>query len=477
MKKDNPLLIAAGLGFGDEGKGSIVDFLTHKYNIHTVIRFNGGSQAAHNVVTPEGLSHTFAQFGSGTLIKDVRTYLSPQMLVDPISLLQEELVLKQKGILDAMKRLTIDSKCTIITPFHKMIGQMQEILRGKNKFSTTGKGVGQAVLNRINNPESAITFQDCFSEKTLQHKLEEHILIAQSQALELLDSTESKEAEDLYKYFITSYSSRKLFNIYRGFVRSYSGCIDRKGNTIQKLLKSGKPLLFEGAQGILLDPEFGFSPYITKTKTDFHHAEKLIPTNSNKPEIQRIGILRAYAHRHGNGPLPTENKALRKKIQEEHNTTNNWQGDFRIGWFDLLTARYAIEVSGRIDSLALTCLDQLSGLSTIKVCISYEYKGTPANDLKHFFYLDKKNTITGIKKLINPREEERKKQTQYLQHCKPYQYLEFKGWKEKLPVILSLSDLPKNAKNYIDFLESREGLNHKISILSFGKTREDKFMV
>ncbi len=475
MRTKKSDFIVIGLGFGDEGKGAITDYLVDRFGIGTVIRFNGGSQAAHNVITPDGISHTFSQFGSGTLIKEARTFLSRQMLVDPYSLLEEEFVLKQKGILDAMKLLTIDPNCVIITPFHKMVGQMEEVSRGKRRFGSTGKGVGEAVLSFTNDKEGTLILKDFFSKKILSKKLEIHYLNQFKKAFSILAKTKSPLASKICLYFKNKYNLNQLFNFYEGFAKSYSKSIDSKGNHLQTLLKSKSSLLLEGAQGVLLDPEFGFFPYITKTKTTLGYAQNLLKSK-RKPTC--IGVLRAYSHRHGAGPLPTESILLSKKIKEEHNLDNPWQGEFRIGWLDLVLCRYAIKINPGIDSIALTCLDQLSGLSKIKVCIEYRYNKNFPESMKRFFQYKKTGNeirIIGINPILNSSEVEKKQIAQVLLNSKPSKYLEFKGWKEYITKLNLEKEFPKNLKVYLDFLESKEGFGLPISILSFGKTRREKF--
>ena len=477
MKLKSIDFIVLGLGFGDEGKGTVTDYLVDRFGINTVIRFNGGSQAAHTVVTPDGISHTFSQFGSGMFIKGTRSFLSSQMLIDPYSLLEEEFVLKRKGISDAFKRLTIDSNCRVITPFHKMIGRMNELIRGKSRFGSTGKGVGEAVLEYHLDKENAIYLKDFFHAKNLQRKLEIHYLKQMNRAFEILSKTDSKEVSKVFLYFKNKYMPGKMIQFYQGFAKSYSKSIDRKGNYLQKLFDSKSSILLEGAQGVLLDPDYGFAPYITKTKTTLGSAQTLL-NKKRKPIC--IGVLRAYSHRHGMGPLPTESISLSKKIKEEHNTDNPWQGAFRFGWLDLILCRYAIQMNPGLDRLALTCIEQLSGFAKIKVCIEYQYKGIISKEMAKFFRYKREkgvSRITGINPILNSTDEEKKKLTEILFKCKPYGYLEFKGWKEDIAKIESEKELPENLKTYLDFLESKEGFGLPIFILSYGKTRREKIIL
>ncbi len=470
--------IIIGLGFGDEGKGTITDYLVHKYKIKTVIRFNGGSQAAHNVVTPEGLWHTFSQFGSGTFYKENQTFLSSQMLLDPYALLEEESVLKRKGITNAMNRLILDPNSPVITPFHKMLGRVTEIERGKERLGTTGKGIGQVVQDISKNNKNTIYIKDFYSKKNLRLKLELHYQEKLEKAENTISLNGFTESKKVLKYFKDKYNPTKLFNFYNGFANTYSNCIDKKEKTIPNLFKSNSSVLFEGAQGALLDKDLGFFPYITKTDTKLSAAENLYLPFKDTIPVNKIGVLRAYSHRHGNGPLPTEMQTLSKKIPEEHNVYNEWQGDFRVGWLDLILCRYAIAMNPNLDSIALTCLDKLSGFSKIKICTSYKFTGVIEKNLSSVFNFEKirnEYRITSINPVFGLEMEDRKKVTEILSQCKPFDFLEFKGWKENLNEIKFANQLPKNVKTYLEFLKSKQGLALPISILSFGNTRENKF--
>lgn len=465
--------ILVGLGFGDEGKGSITDFLVDAYFTKTVIRYNGGSQAAHTVVTPDKKTHIFSQFGSGTFHKNTKTYLSEQMFIDLYSLLEEEFVLKQKGIKDALKRIVISPNATLITPYHKMIGQMEEIARGKNKVGTTGKGVGIAAIDKMYFPKEAIYIKDLDS-KNLLIKLEKQREKFFNRAISILSNTENKEVEKILLYFKNKYPLRQVFQFFQEFAKSYQNTID-KGNSFKKRLLAGnESYLLEGAQGTLLDLEYGFFPYITKTKTTLESAKNLFLSK----KIESIGILRCYSHRHGKGPLPTETKILSKKIKEEHNLENHWQGSFRMGWFDLILTRYAVKLNPDLSSIALTCLDQVADFPKIKVCVEYIYNGKDSNLLRKFFKTKSENNEIRILDIIPQRHslEDRKLLTKLLLECKPSRYLEFTTWKKDLDSLRE-NKIPKELQFFLDFLESKNGIHLPISILSFGKTRKEKMIL
>lgn len=466
--------ILLGLGFGDEGKGSITDFLVNEFSIDTVVRYNGGSQAAHTVVTPQGITHIFSQFGSGTFIPDTKTYLSEQMFIDPYSLLEEDFVLKQKGIKDGLKRLVLSPNAVVVTPFHKMIGQMEEIARGKQRLATTGKGVGAAALEYLESPKNSIFIKDFLNSKILIKKFENHHKKIFTRAFSILESSNQKDLGKVFLYFKDNYLPNRVIQFYLEFAKSYKDSIDIKNNFRKRLFAANQSYLLEGAQGSLLDPEYGFYPYITKTKTTLSSAFSLIRKKDN---ITSIGILRCYSHRHGKGPLPTEKKILSKKIKEEHNPENIWQGKFRMGWFDLILARYAVKLNPDLSSIALTCLDQVAEFPKIKVCVEYSYQGKNSNSLKKFFKIKKEKNHIRILDIIRHKHslEDRKLLTKLLSECKPSCYLEFSTWKKDLDSLRE-NKIPKELQVFLDFLESKEGIHLPISIVSFGKTRKEKMI-
>ncbi len=363
-------ILIAGLGFGDEGKGSVVDYLTRQHNAHTVVRYNGGAQAGHNVVTQDGHQHIFSQFGSGTFIPSVRTHLSQFIVVDPSSIIYEEQHLRTLKIDDAFDRITIDSGAIIVTPFHKLINQLTEISRGKKRYGSCGMGIGQAVeyfkrygdkvllagdLKDIDTVAAKLKF---IKEKT--EKMLADIMPSLPDTEEVLEKISWIQNNDLIERYIEI--SCKIF--------AYRTNITDPNYTKEILDKDGT-VIFEGAQGILLDPKFGFHPHVTKTDTTFANALKLLEETGYNGQIKRVGVLRAYATRHGPGPLPTEDENLTRSLPDSHNQENRWQGKFRVGYFDAVAIRYAMRTIGHLDDIALTNLDRLIGVKPLKVCTSY----------------------------------------------------------------------------------------------------------
>jgi len=473
--KINNIYVIAGLGYGDEGKGTIVDYLTRKHQAKTIIRYNGGSQAAHHVVAPNGLTHCFSQFGSGMMIPNVATYLSEMMLIDPLALEKEALVLADKRIRDALKRTTINGNCLIVTPFHKIIGQILELSRMEAKYGSVGMGVGQAVADgNLFGPE-ALRVRDLISRETLFRKLDFLWRVKLDLAEQIAGEcpNDSEITKRLNQIQQTDYVER-LADAYIQFI-SNSGVRIIDGNIPAEIFRDGA-VIFEGAQGVLLDVDYGFWPYVTKTKITFENADKLLNLVSVQPV--KIGVMRAYGTRHGPGPFITESSSLTESIPDSNNGTNEWQGPFRIGWFDLLTARYAIDVADEIDEIALTNLDRLSGHKKIRVCISYEYLGPETDELSDYFEWELTSNnrikITKLKPVLLRKEGHQEQLTKLLFKCIPLEFIDFPGWETRLDGIAEFKELPKQAREYVEFFQSKEGLGIPISIISIGPTWRDK---
>lgn len=336
-------LIVCGLGFGDEGKGTITDFLTREQNAHTVIRFNGGAQAAHNVVTNDGLHHTFSQFGSGTLVPGTRTHLSRFMLVDPSALANEHSVLWNNGITDAYQRLTIDGSCLVTTRWHRMVNQARERARGAGAHGTCGMGIGETVSWALEYPDYALRMWDLRDPKVLMEKF------AWQEARALREFPEiGSSAPPLGAWFDLALKLQLV-----------------DGEETSKILRREGTVIFEGAQGVLLDQDYGFSPYTTWSKTTSENAITLISEAGNAvKEMTRIGVIRSYMTRHGAGPMVTQSGV---RYPERHNASDGAQGAFRTGELDFPALTYAVKCMQGVDEIAVTHMDRIHA----HVCLSY----------------------------------------------------------------------------------------------------------
>jgi len=353
-------IIVADLGFGDAGKGSVVDAIVRQTGAHIVVRYNGGCQAAHRVVAPGGKEHIFAQFGSGMLVPGVETHLSRFMFIDPIAMMQEEEFLVRMGVCDAFDRTTIDANAVVITPFHRAANRIREIARGTDRHGSCGRGVGEAAFDAASDPENlALSIGDIAWGVKLAEKLAFIRGVKYAQVAPLIKDLPDKSIIDKELHTLINLSIDDIVSGYRDFVDKARVVT----NMYLSLLSKKGIMVFEGAQGVLLDQRYGFTPYTTWSNTTFDNALVLLEESSYKGKIVKLGVIRAYATRHGPGPFPTENSALELALTHEHNKTGPWQGPFRVGWLDTVLLRYAIEVCGGIDCLAVNHLDQLESLS------------------------------------------------------------------------------------------------------------------
>ena len=354
-------LIVVGLGFGDEGKGSWVDHLVREHGIKYVVRMNGGAQALHYVVTPQGVLHGFAQFASGMFVPETITVHSRFMLIEPQALLSEAQSLQRKGVYEPLSRMIVSEDAAVITPFNRLLNRIQEISRGGSRHGSCGFGIGLTQQDVETLGEQALYVRDlqgCKSREKLvrlrEMKLEQAKLFENEQNRDLVAALEGTDID----FYV------RMFNFYASSVEVVPEA------RIQQILRENSAV-FEGAQGVLLDQDYGFFPHCTRSTTTFKNALTLLDEAGFSGETTKIGLLRSYATRHGAGPFVTQDADL--VLPACNNQTNDWQGTFRIGWFDSVAARYALEVVGGVDQLALTNIDRLNGLSGVKFADAYEH--------------------------------------------------------------------------------------------------------
>ncbi|WP_131741282.1 adenylosuccinate synthetase [Actinomadura roseirufa] len=350
-------VIVVDLGFGDAGKGTVVDRLAREPGVAAVVRFNGGAQAAHNVHLADGWRHTFAQFGSGTFTPGVRTHLSRFMLVDPLALAAEAAHLGRLGVPDALDRLTVDRDALLTTPYHRAANRARETARGGGRHGSCGVGAGETAAYALGH-DDAPRAGDCRSPARLRRRL----AALRDWYRESFPGGEEVPAVEPCAEAFTAFGER---------VRLVGG------GYLRRLLREGD-VLFEGAQGVLLDEWHGFHPYTTWSTTTFANAETLL--GEAGATAARLGVLRAYATRHGPGPFVTEDPALRTRLPEPDNTEARWQGPFRVGHLDLVALRYALDVTGGVDGLAVTHLDTAGACPGLRACHAYLMEGTRGAD-------------------------------------------------------------------------------------------------
>ena len=349
-------ITVCGLHFGDESKGSTVDALVRHTGIRTVVRYSGGSNCAHRVVTDEGDSHVFSSWGSGTLA-GASTILTKHVVIDPVRLLNEGQILEKKVGTGHWRGIAIDENALVITPFHQALNRIREINRSTGPHGSCGIGLGEAVRYSLNNPANAVKMKDLLRPITLNDKLE---TIKSDLLHEARSLTPRYISDDMWRVFHDG-------NLIDALLWRYSRLIERLTSSTRRIWTTDDILdfvskyntIWEGAQGVLLDEDVGFHPYTTWSKTNLTNANAIL-AQAGVTDVTNVGVLRCYSHRHGPGPFPSEDSSLLPILREPANLTNDWQGPFRVGWFDLPLTRYAIKNAGApIHYLSLSHLDYL----------------------------------------------------------------------------------------------------------------------
>lgn len=352
--------VTCGLTFGDEGKGTITDALVRRHGARLVVRYSGGCQCAHNVVTDTGIHHTFAQYGSGSLA-GAEILLTQHVLVDPLRLVNEGLALQRK--LDRlslpMPMVNIHEDALVITPFHAALNRIRENCQ---RHGSCGVGIGETAryaLDHVHDPASVLRMRDLKDPDVTEAKLRTIRDNLRRQLGLWCDVFEREEAcRDDILLFDNDYAIEAIAHRYQKAVYKTFNIIDTRE---MDYLIASRDTVWEGAQGVLLDEHVGFHPHTTWSTVTLHNAiNTLARAGVSYNDVVKIGIMRAYGHRHGPGPFPSEDDTVRGLLWEPHNSTNEWQGAFRFGWLDMVMLQYALKVVGApLDQLAITHADVL----------------------------------------------------------------------------------------------------------------------
>jgi adenylosuccinate synthase len=352
-------IVTVGLGFGDEGKGASVDYLTRHFEADLVIRYCGGSQAGHNVQIPDGRRHTFSQFGAGILAPTrPRTYLGPHVIIDPPAMVREAQHLTELGVPDPARLLIIHPHCLVTTSWLKLLNQLRELARGDAKHGSCGQGIGETRSYWLKYGADSVFASDLRDLSVLRQKLE---LQRQRALLECQDLLERVSDDILEELGIWDRNAEDVA------CELNAALLD--GVVIDAPVPPYRTAIFEGAQGVLLDEFRGFHPYTTWNTVTPHHAWELVQ-QMDVEGIAVIGVTRAYSTRHGEGPLPTFSPELTARLQDAGNPWNRWQGRLRCGWLDLPLLRYAAAVAGPLDGIVVNHLDQITENESL-VCEAY----------------------------------------------------------------------------------------------------------
>ena len=419
--------IITGAQFGDEGKGKIVDMMASQYDI--VARFQGGDNAGHTVVA-EGKTYKLHLIPSGVLF-DARLLIGPGTVMNPGILMEEIAMLSDNGVEVPPSKLGIDAKTSIIMPYHVALDGLRESKRAV-KIGTTNRGIGFAYVDKVGREE--IQVADIADKSRFMRKLEE--IAPQKEAAIKEMGGDPKIAR-----------SESEIDAYLEIGKKLKPYITDVSKEINKALKDGRKVLAEGAQGTHLDIIHGTQKFVTSSSTVAGSACAGLGVGPTKVN-EVIGVVKAYITRVGEGPLPTEQKNevgehLREKGGEFGTTTGRPR---RCGWFDMPLARKAINLNG-YTSMALTKLDVLSGLKSIRLCLEYELDG------KNIDYMPELSDDVA--------------------RCKPI-YIDIPGWREDITDTESFVDLPENARLYVELLEELMGAD--IGYISVGPGRKQTFM-
>jgi adenylosuccinate synthase len=421
-------VVVVGSQWGDEGKGKIVDWLSSQADV--VIRFQGGHNAGHTLVI-DGITYKLRLLPSGIVRKNKISIIGNGVVIDPWALLDEIKEIKSKGIEVNQKNLIISEAANLILPFHKEMDEIREDSAGKAKIGTTRRGIGPAYEDKVG--RRSIRVMDLVSEKNLDHRLETALL------------HHNVIRKGLGKEIYKKDKLKKELLIIAPEILKYSQPVWKK---IDEFKTQDKKILFEGAQGILLDVDHGTYPFVTSSNTVAASAATGSGCGPNTINYV-LGITKAYTTRVGEGPFPTE---LINDIGEQLGTRGKEFGTVtsrkrRCGWFDGVLVRQTIKVSG-IDGIALTKLDVLDELDEIKMCIAYELDGKKIDYLPAA--VDDQLKVKPI-------------------------YETFKGWKSSTHGIKKFENLPQNAKVYIQELE--KFVQTKISSISTSPERNDAILI
>lgn len=420
-------LVILGAQWGDEGKGKITDYLSEKADI--VVRYQGGDNAGHTVVIGDK-KYKLHLIPSGILYPGKPCIMGNGLVINPKSLVKEIKYLNDLGV--SVDSLRISNRAHIIFPYHIEIDRLEEVARGENKIGTTVKGIGPCYRDKVE--RCGLRMCDFKYKESFEKRLRYNI---------------KRKNDLLVKYYDAEpLNEEEIVKDYMNYLSQIEKYIFDANAYIKAAVKDGKQILFEGAQGTLLDIDFGTYPYVTSS----HPISGGIPIGAGISPYdleQALGVVKAYTTRVGKGPFPTElhnetGDFIREQGAEFGTTTGRPR---RCGWLDIVMLNYSVDING-LTSMVITKLDTLSNIEKLKICIAYE--------------------INGEKVTTFPASLEK------LAECKPI-YIEMDGWKlEDIEKASTYEELPENAKKYVKKIEELIGV--PADIVSVGPKRSQTFM-
>lgn len=414
-------VVVVGTQWGDEGKGKITDFLSEKAEV--VARYQGGNNAGHTIVF-NGETYKLHLIPSGIFYPEKICVIGNGMVVDPKALVKELAYLHDKGV--QTDNLRISNRAHVILPYHIKLDELEEEYKGINKIGTTKKGIGPAYMDKAS--RVGIRIAELLDREVFEEKLS-HNLTEKNRLFEKVYETQGFSLED-------------IVDEYYEYGQQIVKYVCDTSVVLNDALDDERRVLFEGAQGVMLDIDQGTYPFVTSSNPVAGGVT--IGSGVGPTKINRVvGVSKAYTTRVGDGPFPTElNDEIGHQIREvgrEYGTTTGRPR--RVGWFDSVVVRHARRVSGVTD-LSLNSIDVLTGIETLKICVAYRYKG----------------------ELI----EEYPASLKILGECEPV-YEEFPGWTEDITGMKKLDELPENARNYVERISQLTGI--PLSVFSVGPDR------
>ena len=415
-------VVVVGTQWGDEGKGKITDFLSQDAEV--IARYQGGDNAGHTIVI-DGKKFKLHLIPSGIFFPEKISVIGNGVVVNPKSLVKELEYLHAEGV--STDSLRVSDRAHVILPYHIKLDQLQEAAKGDNKIGTTNKGIGPAYMDKA--ARVGIRIADLLDKEVFAERLKTN-LAEKNRLFTKMYGSEGLSFDDIFEEYYA----------YGQQIKQY---VTDTSVILNDALDAGKRVLFEGAQGVMLDIDQGTYPFVTSSNPvagGVTIGSGVGPSKINKV----VGVCKAYTSRVGDGPFPTElSDEVGERIREvghEYGTTTGRPR--RVGWFDSVVMRHSRRVSG-ITNLSLNCIDVLSGLDTVKICVAYDLGG------KRIDYY--------------PASLEQ------LKRCKPI-YEELPGWEEDITGCRSLDELPENARNYVRRVGELVGV--RISTFSVGPDRE-----
>ena len=421
-------VVVVGAQWGDEGKGKIVDWLSERADI--VVRFQGGHNAGHTLVI-DGVTYKLSLMPSGVVRPGKLGVIGNGVVVDPWALLDEIAKLKSQGIDVTRERLRIAENATLILPLHRELDQLREAAAGAGKIGTTGRGIGPAYEDKVG--RRAIRVQDLKNLNTLEPKVDR--ILVHHNALRRGLSQPQVAKDELIRQLVEIAPKILPF-------------MDCTWDLLDRERRAGKRILFEGAQGILLDVDHGTYPFVTSSNTEA--AQAAIGSGMGPGQVGYVlGIAKAYTTRVGSGPFPTElTDDIGERLGERGHEFGTVTGrKRRCGWFDACLVRQATKVGG-IDGIALTKLDVLDGLDEIKVCVAYMLDGERIERLPAGH-----NAQARVEPI----------------------YETFKGWQQSTRGARKWADLPAEAVKYVRHVE--ELIERPVTLLSTSPERSDTILM